>query len=60
MLTELDDRLPGDAMVSVDCGTVPAWFARHLHVRPGMLASLSVVLVLNPRPRRLLTPATLL
>lgn len=47
-------------MVSVDCGTVTAWFARHLHVRPGMLASLSVVLVLNPRPRRLLTPATLL
>ncbi len=45
LLTELDDRLPGDAMVAVDCGTVTAWFARHLHVRPGMLASLSGTLL---------------
>ncbi|GAA2542029.1 thiamine pyrophosphate-requiring protein [Pseudonocardia hydrocarbonoxydans] len=45
VLTELDDRLPDDAMVSVDCGTVTAWFARHLHVRPGMLASLSGTLL---------------
>jgi pyruvate dehydrogenase (quinone) len=45
LLTELDDRLPGDAMIAVDCGTVTAWFARHLHVRPGMLASLSGTLL---------------
>ena len=45
LLTELDDRLPDDAMVAVDCGTVTAWFARHLHVRPGMLASLSGTLL---------------
>ncbi|MFB9384314.1 thiamine pyrophosphate-requiring protein [Pseudonocardia petroleophila] len=44
-LTELDDRLPADAMVAVDCGTVTAWYARHLHVRPGMLASLSGTLL---------------
>ncbi|HEY0815658.1 MAG TPA: thiamine pyrophosphate-requiring protein [Pseudonocardia sp.] len=45
LLTELDDRLPDDAMVAVDCGTVTAWFARHLHLRPGMLASLSGTLL---------------
>jgi pyruvate dehydrogenase (quinone) len=45
VLTELDARLPGDAMLAVDCGTVTAWFARHLHVRPGMLASLSGTLL---------------
>ena len=45
VLTELDDRLPDDAMVAVDCGTVTAWFARHLHVRPGMLANLSGTLL---------------
>lgn len=45
LLTELDDRLPADAMVSVDCGTVTAWYARQLHVRPGMLASLSGTLL---------------
>jgi pyruvate dehydrogenase (quinone) len=45
LLTELDDRLPDDAMVAVDCGTVTAWYARHLHVRPGMLASLSGTLL---------------
>nr|MBA3905126.1 thiamine pyrophosphate-requiring protein [Pseudonocardiales bacterium] len=45
VLAELDDRLPDDAMVAVDCGTVTAWFARHLHVRPGMLASLSGTLL---------------
>jgi pyruvate dehydrogenase (quinone) len=45
LLTELDDRLPADAMVAVDCGTVTAWFARHLRVRPGMLASLSGTLL---------------
>ncbi len=45
VFTELDDRLPADAMVAVDCGTVTAWYARHLHVRPGMLASLSGTLL---------------
>ncbi|MDT7578356.1 MAG: hypothetical protein QOH17_4689 [Pseudonocardiales bacterium] len=45
LLAELDDRLPEDAMIAVDCGTVTAWFARHLHVRPGMLASLSGTLL---------------
>ncbi len=45
LLTELDARLPADAMVAVDCGTVTAWFARHLHVRPGMIASLSGTLL---------------
>jgi pyruvate dehydrogenase (quinone) len=45
LLTELDDRLPENAVVAVDCGTVTAWFARHLHVRPGMLASLSGTLL---------------
>jgi pyruvate dehydrogenase (quinone) len=37
----LGERLPGDAMLAVDCGTATAWYARHLDVRPGMLASLS-------------------
>jgi pyruvate dehydrogenase (quinone) len=45
LITELDDRLPADALVAVDCGTVTAWYARHLHVRPGMLASLSGTLL---------------
>ena len=45
VFTELDDRLPADAMLAVDCGTVTAWFARHLHLRPGMLASLSGTLL---------------
>ena len=45
LLSELDDRLPEDAMIAVDCGTVTAWYARHLHVRPGMLASLSGTLL---------------
>ena len=45
LFTELDDRLPENAMLAVDCGTVTAWFARHLHVRPGMLASLSGTLL---------------
>lgn len=45
LLTELDDRLPDDAVVAVDCGTVTAWYARHLHVRPGMLAGPSGTLL---------------
>jgi pyruvate dehydrogenase (quinone) len=45
VFTELDHRLPPDAVVAVDCGTVTAWYARHLQVRPGMLASLSGTLL---------------
>ena len=43
--TALDARLPDDVMLAVDCGTSTAWYARHLHVRPGMLASLSGTLL---------------
>jgi pyruvate dehydrogenase (quinone) len=45
VVAALDERLPADAMLAVDCGTVTAWYARHLHVRPGMLASLSGTLL---------------
>jgi pyruvate dehydrogenase (quinone) len=45
LFTALDDRLPTDAMLAVDCGTATAWYARHVHVRPGMLASLSGTLL---------------
>ncbi|WP_320065425.1 thiamine pyrophosphate-requiring protein [Micromonospora sp. RTGN7] len=45
LFTALDDQLPDDAMISVDCGTSTAWYARHLRVRPGMLASLSGTLL---------------
>ena len=41
----LNGRLPDDAMLAVDCGTATAWYARHLEVRPGMLASLSGTLL---------------
>ncbi|MEV0724945.1 thiamine pyrophosphate-requiring protein [Micromonospora purpureochromogenes] len=41
----LNDRLPDDVMISVDCGTTTAWYARHIQVRPGMLASLSGTLL---------------
>jgi pyruvate dehydrogenase (quinone) len=45
LFSTLSDRLPDDAMVAVDCGTATAWYARHLKVRPGMLASLSGTLL---------------
>ncbi|GAB3688417.1 thiamine pyrophosphate-requiring protein [Angustibacter aerolatus] len=45
VVRELDARLPDDAMIAVDCGTVTAWYARHLKVRPGMIASLSGTLL---------------
>lgn len=32
-------------MLAVDCGTATAWYARHVRVRPGMLASLSGTLL---------------
>ncbi|WP_434740838.1 thiamine pyrophosphate-requiring protein [Micromonospora sp. SH-82] len=41
----LDESLPDDAMLAVDCGTATAWYARHVRVRPGMLASLSGTLL---------------
>ncbi|GAB3939992.1 hypothetical protein GCM10027614_22970 [Micromonospora vulcania] len=41
----LSKRLPDDVMISVDCGTSTAWYARHVQVRPGMLASLSGTLL---------------
>ena len=45
LFTTLDDALPDDAMLAVDCGTATAWYARHVRVRPGMLASLSGTLL---------------
>ncbi|MGY4912473.1 thiamine pyrophosphate-requiring protein [Micromonospora aurantiaca (nom. illeg.)] len=45
LFTSLDDALPDDAMLAVDCGTATAWYARHVRVRPGMLASLSGTLL---------------
>ncbi|MET7704533.1 thiamine pyrophosphate-requiring protein [Micromonospora sp. NPDC005413] len=41
----LNERLPDDVMLAVDCGTTTAWYARHVQVRPGMLASLSGTLL---------------
>ncbi|MFI2436993.1 thiamine pyrophosphate-requiring protein [Streptomyces sp. NPDC018693] len=37
----LDPLLPEDAIVTSDSGSVANWYARHLHLRPGMRASLS-------------------
>jgi pyruvate dehydrogenase (quinone) len=45
LFATLDDALPDDAMLAVDCGTATAWYARHIRVRPGMLASLSGTLL---------------
>ncbi|MGK5518607.1 thiamine pyrophosphate-requiring protein [Micromonospora sp. URMC 107] len=45
LFATLSDRLPDDVMISVDCGTTTAWYARHVRVRPGMLASLSGTLL---------------
>ncbi|MFI6158966.1 thiamine pyrophosphate-requiring protein [Micromonospora haikouensis] len=45
LFAALDDQLPGDVMLAVDCGTCTAWYARHLRLRPGMLASLSGTLL---------------
>jgi pyruvate dehydrogenase (quinone) len=38
---ELSPRLPDDCIVTVDSGTVAAWYARDVKLRRGMLASLS-------------------
>ncbi|NJP32664.1 thiamine pyrophosphate-requiring protein [Micromonospora thermarum] len=45
LFAALSDRLPDDVMLAVDCGTATAWYARHVQVRPGMLASLSGTLL---------------
>ncbi|MBQ5950443.1 thiamine pyrophosphate-requiring protein [Massilia sp. ST3] len=39
--SELSPRLPGDAILAGDSGSVAAWYALHLSVKEGMLASLS-------------------
>jgi pyruvate dehydrogenase (quinone) len=38
---ELTEELPDDAIVTCDCGTATAWYARDVRLRRGMLASLS-------------------
>lgn len=38
---ELSPRLPDDAIITADSGSVANWFARHLKLRPTMMASLS-------------------
>jgi pyruvate dehydrogenase (quinone) len=38
---ELSDRLPADAIVTCDCGTATAWYARDVRLRSGMQGSLS-------------------
>ena len=38
---ELSPRLPDECIVTVDSGSVASWYALHLRVRRGMLASLS-------------------
>jgi pyruvate dehydrogenase (quinone) len=42
---ELSNHLPDDAIVTCDCGTATAWYARDVKLRRGMLASLSGNLV---------------
>lgn len=41
VFTELSPRLPDGAILAGDSGSVAAWYALHLELRPGMLASLS-------------------
>ena len=41
VFTELSPRLPEGVILAGDSGSVAAWYALHLQVRPGMLASLS-------------------
>jgi pyruvate dehydrogenase (quinone) len=38
---ELSRRLPDDCMLTVDCGSVTDWWARHLRLRSGMRTALS-------------------
>lgn len=41
VFAELSPRLPANAILTGDSGSSTVWFARHLQVQPGMLASLS-------------------
>ena len=41
VFTELSPRLPEGVILAGDSGSVAAWYALHLELRPGMLASLS-------------------
>lgn len=45
VVAALSSRLPDDAMLAVDCGTVTCWYARDIALRPGQLASLSGTLL---------------
>ncbi len=38
---ELSQRLPDNAILTTDAGSVANWWARHLRLRPGMAASLA-------------------
>jgi pyruvate dehydrogenase (quinone) len=44
VVRELSPRLPADAQVSVDVGSVTYWYARHLRLPPGVPAHLSSTL----------------
>ncbi len=41
LFTELSPRLPHNAVLSADSGSSTVWFARHLKIQRGMLASVS-------------------
>jgi pyruvate dehydrogenase (quinone) len=44
VIRSLSGRLPGDAQVAVDVGSVVYWYARHLRLPPGVPAHLSSTL----------------
>ncbi|MDG4786054.1 thiamine pyrophosphate-requiring protein [Micromonospora sp. WMMD1102] len=44
VVRELSSRLPADARVSVDVGSITYWYARHLRLPPGVPAHLSSTL----------------
>lgn len=45
VLWELSSRLPENAMISCDCGTATAWYARNVKMKPTMIGSLSGTLL---------------
>jgi pyruvate dehydrogenase (quinone) len=45
VLWELSSRLPENAMISCDCGTATAWYARNVKMKPSMIGSLSGTLL---------------